>query len=228
MTNQEIRNRLFEMQDLKYKEFHSRLMPTVKPDLIIGVRTPELRKFAKELWKEQNITGFMNDLPHRYYEENNLHAFLLELLKDYEDCIEKLNAFLPYVDNWATCDMMTPKVFKKHLPELREQIKLWMDSEHVYEVRFAVDMLMKYYLDDEFEPEYLEWVAGISSEEYYLKMVVAWYFATALAKQYDAVIPYIEEQRLERWTHNKTIQKAVESYRISASQKEYLKKLKKR
>lgn len=228
MTNQEIRNRLFAMQDLKYKEFHSKLMPTINLDVIIGVRTPELRKFAKELWKEQDVTGFVNDLPHRYYEENNLHAFLLELIKDYEDCIEKLNAFLPYVDNWATCDMMTPKVFKKHLPELREQIKLWLDSEYVYEVRFAVDMLMKYYLDDEFEPEYLEWVAGINSEEYYLKMVVAWYFATALAKQYDAVIPYIEEQRLEKWIHNKTIQKAVESYRISVSQKEYLKTLKKR
>lgn len=228
MTDQEIKNRLFEMQDLKYKEFHSKLMPTINPDVIIGVRTPELRKFAKELWEEQNVKGFMNVLPHRYYEENNLHAFLLEMIRDYNECIEALNAFLPYVDNWATCDMMAPKVFKKHLPELREQIKVWLESEYTYEVRFAVDMLMKYYLDDEFEPEYLEWVAGIHSEEYYLKMVVAWYFATALAKQYDAVIPYIEEQRLERWTHNKTIQKAVESYRIDVSQKEYLKTLKKR
>lgn len=228
MTNQEIRNRLFEMQDLKYKEFHSKLMPTINPDVIIGVRTPELRKFAKELWKEQNVTEFLSDLPHRYYEENNLHAFLLEMIKDYEECIGKLNVFLPYVDNWATCDMMAPKVFKKHLPELRDQIKLWMESEYTYEVRFAVDMLMKYYLDDEFEAEYLEWVAGINSEEYYLKMVVAWYFATALAKQYDAAILYIEEQRLGKWTHNKTIQKAVESYRISALQKEYLRTMKRR
>lgn len=228
MTNQEIRNRLFEMQDLKYKEFHSKLMPTISSDVIIGVRTPELRKFAKELWKEQDIAEFLSNLPHQYYEENNLHAFLIEMIKEYDECIEALNVFLPYVDNWATCDMMAPKVFKKHLPELREQIKIWLDSEYVYEVRFAVDVLMKYYLDDAFEPEYLEWVAAIDSEEYYLKMVVAWYFATALAKQYEAVIPYIEEQRLEKWTHNKTIQKAVESYRITAEQKEYLRTLRRR
>ena len=228
MTNQEIRNRLFEMKDLKYKEFHSRLMPTINLEVIIGVRTPELRRFAKELWKSQAVGEFLNALPHQYYEENNLHAFLIEMIKDYNECIERLNAFLPYIDNWATCDMMAPKVFKKHLPELREQIRVWLDSKYVYEVRFAVDMLMKYYLEEEFEPKYLEWVSEIDSEEYYLKMVVAWYFATALAKQYEAAIPYIEEQRLEKWTHNKTIQKAVESYRISGEQKEYLKKLKRR
>lgn len=228
MTSHEIRNKLFEMQDLSYKEFHSKLIPTIDSDVIIGVRTPQLRKYAKELWKEQDVTEFLNDLPHQYYEENNLHAFLIEMIKDYDECVEALNVFLPYVDNWATCDTMAPKVFKKHLPELEGQIKVWLESEHVYEVRFAVDMLMKYYLDEEFKPEYLEWVAGIDSEEYYLKMVVAWYFATALAKQYDAAVVYVEEQRLEKWTHNKTIQKAGESYRVHEEQKQYLKSWKRR
>lgn len=228
MTNQEIRNRLYEMQDLQYKEFHSKLMPTINADLIIGVRTPELRRFAKELWKNQDVSCFLNELPHRYYEENNLHAFLIEMIRDYDECVDALNIFLPYVDNWATCDMMVPKVFKKHLPELREQIKVWLDSEYVYEVRFAVDMLMKYYLDELFEPEYLQWIADIDSEEYYLKMVKAWFFATALAKQYDATVPYIENQYMDKWTHNKTIQKSIESYRIDKEQKQYLKSLKRR
>lgn len=228
MTIHEIQNRLFEMQDLKYKEFHSKLIPTINPDAIIGVRTPELRKFAKELGNEQNVKEFLDDLPHQYYEENNLHAFLIEMINDYEECIKALNVFLPYVDNWATCDMMAPKVFKKHLSELRKQIKKWLDSEHIYEVRFAVDMLMKYYLDEKFETEYLDWVADIDSEEYYLKMVKAWFFATALAKQYEVTVPYIENQYMDKWTHNKTIQKAVESYRIDKERKQYLKSWKRR
>ena len=203
-------------------------MPTINEDLIIGVRTPELRRFAKELWKNQDVSCFLNELPHRYYEENNLHAFLIEMTRDYDECVDALNIFLPYVDNWATCDMMVPKVFKKHLPELREQIKVWLDSEYVYEVRFAVDMLMKYYLDELFEPEYLQWIADIDSEEYYLKMVKAWFFATALAKQYDVTVPYIENQYMDKWTHNKTIQKSIESYRIDKEQKKYLKSLKRR
>ena len=228
MTIHEIQNRLFEMQDLKYKEFHSKLIPTINPDAIIGVRTPELRKFAKELGNEQNVKEFLDDLPHQYYEENNLHAFLIEMINDYEECSKALNVFLPYVDNWATCDMMAPKVFKKHLSELRKQIKKWLDSEHIYEVRFAVDMLMKYYLDEKFETEYLDWVADIDSEEYYLKMVKAWFFATALAKQYEVTVPYIENQYMDKWTHNKTIQKAVESYRIDKERKQYLKSWKRR
>lgn len=228
MTSQDIQKKLFEMQDAKYKEFQAKLIPTINADTVIGVRAPEIRKFAKELYKNHDASEFLQSLPHQYYDENNLHGALIELQKDYEQCIDLLNAFLPHVDNWATCDMMAPKVFKKHLPELAEQIKVWMGSGDTYTIRFGVDLLMKYYLDAEFKPEYLEMVAQVKSEEYYLKMVVAWYFATALAKQYDAAVSYIEEQKLDVWTHNKTIQKAVESYRVSAEQKAYLKTLKRR
>lgn len=228
MTSQDIQKKLFEMQDVKYKDFQAKLIPTINADTVIGVRAPEIRKFAKELYKNHDAREFLQSLPHQYYDENNLHGALIELQKDYEQCIDLLNAFLPHVDNWATCDMMAPKVFKKHLPELAEQIKVWMASGDTYTIRFGVDMLMKYYLDAEFKPEYLEMVAQVKSEEYYLKMVVAWYFATALAKQYEAALPYIEEQKLDVWTHNKTIQKAVESYRVSAEQKAYLKTLKRR
>ena len=228
MTSQDIQKKLFEMQDAKYKEFQAKLIPTINADTVIGVRAPEIRKFAKELYKNHDASEFLQSLPHQYYDENNLHGALIELQKDYEQCIDLLNAFLPHVDNWATCDMMAPKVFKKHLPELAEQIKVWMGSGDTYTIRFGVDLLMKYYLDAEFKPEYLEMVAQVKSEEYYLKMVVAWYFATALAKQYDAAVSYIGEQKLDAWTHNKTIQKAVESYRVSAEQKAYLKTLKRR
>lgn len=228
MTIQEIRKRLFEMQDVEYKAFHSKLMPTVEQDAIIGVRTPKLRQFAKDLQKTEDVTEFLQSLPHEYYEENNLHGFLIEQIKDYDGCMKAVDRFLPYVDNWATCDMMAPKIFKKHLPELEWQIRDWLVSGEVYTVRFAVNMLMKYYLDEAFEPKYLEWVAQIKSQEHYVRMVVAWYFATALAKQYEAAIPYIEEQKLEQWTHNKTIQKAVESYRVSAEKKAYLKTWKRR
>lgn len=221
-----IQKHLFELQDLKYKDFHSKLIPTVDPETVIGVRTPALRKLAKEIAKTEEAGEFLKELPHQYYEENNLHGFLIEAVKDYEECVEKLNIFLPYVDNWATCDMMRPKVFKKYREELLVQIKEWMQSEHIYTVRFAIEMLMTFYLDEWFEEEYLEWVAEIRSEEYYLNMMIAWYFATALAKQYEAVVPYIEGRRLDKWVHNKTIQKAVESYRITAEQKVYLKTLK--
>ena len=221
-----IKERLFEMQDLAYRNFHSKLIPTVDKDSIIGVRTPELRKLAKELNGTAEAEEFLSLLPHYYYEENNLHGFLLEYIKDYDACIAELNKFLPYVDNWATCDMMAPKCFKKNLSQLSEQCKLWIASGKTYMVRFAVNMLMKYYLDDNFSPEYPELVASVASEDYYIKMVVAWYFATALAKQYDAILPYLENRRLETWTHNKTIQKALESYRINAEQKQYLRTLK--
>lgn len=221
-------DRLFALQDQDYREFHSRLMPTVEKSKVIGVRTPELRKLAKDLRGTQEAEEFLKALPHTYYEENNLHGFLLEYIRDYDTCIEALNRFLPYVDNWATCDMMSPKCLKKHLPALYEQCKLWIAGGEAYTVRFAVNMLMKYYLDDNFQPEYPELVASITSDEYYVKMVVAWYFATALAKQYDAVLPYFEKERLEFWTHNKAIQKAVESYRITNEQKAYLKTLKRK
>lgn len=221
-----ITEQIFALQDLKYKEFHSRLMPTINPEVIIGVRTPLLRKLAKQLRESTEVELFINHLPHHYYEENNLHGFLIESIKDFDACIFALNKFLPYVDNWATCDMMSPKALKKDLPKLYEQVKVWIASGETYTIRFGVNMLMKYFLDDVFTPEYPELVASIESEEYYVKMVIAWYFATALAKQYDAVLPYLTEQRLDVWTHNKTIQKAVESYRITKEQKEYLKTLK--
>ncbi|MBQ4530410.1 MAG: DNA alkylation repair protein [Lachnospiraceae bacterium] len=222
----EIEQRLFELEDKKYKEFHSKLMPTVNPDTIIGVRTPAMRKLAKELAKQPEYMEFIHMLPHKYYDENNLHGFLIETIKDYEDCVAAVNEFLPYIDNWATCDLMSPKVFKKHRAELLEQIKVWMCSEHTYTIRYGIGMLMTHFLDEDFKKEYLEWVAEVRSEEYYVNMMIAWYFATALAKQPEETLPYIEEKRLDVWVHNKAIQKAVESYRVSSEQKEYLKTLK--
>ena len=219
---------LLTLQDLEYKQFHSKLMPTINPEVIIGVRTPQLRKYTKQIKDSTQVESFMKQLPHHYYEENNLHGLLIENIKDFDACIATLNEFLPYVDNWATCDMMAPKVLKKDLGKLYEWIKLWISSGETYTVRFGVNMLMKYYLEDNFLPEYPELVAGIRSEEYYVKMVVAWYFATALAKQYNAVLPYLTEHRLDEWIHNKTIQKAVESYRIAPEQKLYLKTLKRK
>lgn len=235
MENREMREkeeilleRLFEFQDLEYKAFHEKLIPTVDKETVIGIRTPVLRSFAKEIAGSEEATCFLQSLPHLYYEQNNLHGLLIEGIKDYEKCVEELNRFLPYVDNWATCDMIRPKCFKKHLPELLERIKVWLKSEHIYTVRFAIEMLMTFYLDEAFMPEYLAWVSEIRTEAYYLKMMIAWYFATALAKQYEVTIPYLEMQRLDQWTHNKTIQKAVESYRITKEQKAYLKTLKRK
>ena len=222
----EIQEKLFALKDEEYKQFHCRLMPTVDPETVIGVRTPALRKLAKELSKERDMGFFLRELPHQYYEENNLHGFLIEGIKDYEKCVEELEKFLPYVDNWATCDMMSPAIFKKNQEKLFEKIKEWISSEHTYTVRFAIDMLMKYYLDEAFRPECLSLPARIKTEEYYVNMVIAWHFATALAKQWDAALPYIEQKRLSPWVHNKTIQKAVESRRITKDQKEYLKSFK--
>lgn len=220
-----VRQKLFEMQDSDYRDFHSRLMPTVDKDFIIGVRTPELRKFAKNFSKSSFSSEFLETLPHKYYEENNLHAFMIEQISDYNKCIAELNRFLPYVDNWATCDMMRPKVFKKHLPELLEQIKIWLKSDDVYTLRFGVEMLMCHYLDGNFSEEYPHWVSEIRNDEYYVRMMVAWYFATALAKQYDAVIPYLEKKKLDSDTHKKAVRKALESYRISDDKKAYLRTL---
>ena len=221
-----VEKRLFEMQDEEYRAFHCRLMPNVDPNTVIGVRTPELRKFAKELAKSPEAEQFLKILPHGYYEENNLHGFLIESMKDYDSVIEALERFLPYVNNWATCDMISPKIFKKHLTRLREKIAEWMISEDIYTVRFGIGMLMRFYLDDEFSPDDPEAVASVKSDEYYINMMIAWYFATALAKQHDAILPYFEQRRLEPWTHNKAIQKAVESRRIDAKEKAYLKTLK--
>lgn len=223
-----IQEKLFALQDVSYKEFQCKLMPTVDPDTVIGVRTPMLRSLAKQVEKEEDIQTFMEQLPHQYYEENNLHGFLIERIKDYDACIRALDKFLPYVDNWATCDLMSPKVFARHLPELLEKIKAWMASEETYTIRFGIEMLMRFYLDEEFLPEYLEMVADIQTEEYYVQMMIAWYFATALAKQPEAALPYIEQNRLSVWIHNKSIQKAVESRRIDDSTKKYLKTLKRK
>ena len=226
MITEEIRQSLFELQDIKYRDFQAKLIPGKDTEMMIGVRTPELRKLAKQMLKREEIGEFLRDLPHRYFDEDQLHAFIVSGIKEYGKCMEELMRFLPFVDNWATCDQMSPGVFKKHKPELLAEIREWLGSEHTYTVRFGIGMLMQHFLDEDFDPAYPELVAGVHSEEYYVNMMIAWYFATALAKQYDAVLPFIEGRRLDPWTHNKTIRKAVESYRISDEQKEYLRSLK--
>ena len=226
MIVEEIRNELYNRQDPGYRNLQIRTIPNVAPEKMIGVRTPELRKLAKELAKREDIGEFLDDLPHDHFDEDQLHAFILSEIKDYERCISGVERFLPYVDNWATCDQMSPKVFKKYKKELLEHIKKWIRSKETYTIRFGVGMLMEHFLDDDFDPKYPEWVSKLRSGEYYVNMMIAGYFATALAKQYDTVLPYIEEHRLDRWTNNKTIQKAVESYRITPEQKEYLRTLK--
>ena len=222
----EIRETLFRLQDLKYREMQVRTIPTVKPDAIIGVRTPELRRMAKELARTEDGQRFLEVLPHQYFEENQLHAFILSGMKDYPQCISALERFLPNVDNWATCDQMSPKVFRAHRPELMGSIRKWIRSKETYTIRFGEGMLMEHFLDEDFDIACLEMAAGIRSDEYYVNMMTAWYFATALAKQYEAALPFIERHCLDDWTHNKTIQKAIESYRISPEQKEYLRTLK--
>jgi len=226
MLTDEIREELYKLQDVEYRDFMYKLIPTVDPDTVIGIRTPVLRTCAKQLQKREDVTEFLECLPHRYFEENQLHAFILSERKDYAQCLEEVCRFLPYVDNWATCDQMSPKVFKKHRGELLEYVKEWIRSEDTYTIRFGIGMLMEHFLDEDFDPAFPELAASVRSEEYYVNMMTAWYFATALAKQYEAVLPYIEECRLDEWTHNKAIQKAVESRRITPQQKEYLKTLK--
>ena len=228
MIIQETREKLSSLQDLKYRDMQVRIIPSVKPESIIGVRTPELRKMAKELAQSREIGVFLENLPHKFFEENQLHAFIVSGMKDYRECLGTLNRFLPYVDNWATCDQMSPRVFKKHRPELMESIRGWLGSAETYTIRFGIGMLMEHYLDEDYNPACPEMVAAVRSEEYYVNMMIAWYFATALAKQYEAVLPFITEHRLDTWTHNKAIQKAIESFRITPEQKEYLKSLKNR
>ncbi len=225
MITDEIREELFKNQDLKYRDFQAKLIPGFETDAMIGVRTPELRALAKEFSKRDDIDEFLQALPHRYFDEDQLHAFLISGIKEFEKCVACVNEFLPYVNNWATCDQMSPKIFRKHKEALLPYIHAWLASEHTYTVRFGIGMLMQHYLDEDFDSEYPELISGIRSDEYYINMMIAWYFATALAKQYDAVLPYLEEKKLDRWTHNKTIQKAVESYRISDEQKQYLRGL---
>jgi 3-methyladenine DNA glycosylase AlkD len=219
----EISEHLFELQDTEYRDFQSKLIPTVDAKCFIGVRTPDLRKYASALAKQEDITVFLNSLPHKYFDENQLHAFILSEDKDFERCLSRVSVFLPYVDNWATCDQMSPKVFKKHRAELLPVIERWLHGGHAYTVRFAIGMLMEHFLDGDFDPRYLAWVSAVRSGEYYVNMMVAWYFATALAKQYEAAFPYIRDRRLPAWTHNKAIQKAAESYRVPPEHKAALK-----
>ena len=226
MIVDEIRNELFGMQDVKYRDFQAKLVPTVEPETVIGVRTPQLRKYAGVLLKRDDVQEFLNDLPHKYFDENQLHAFIISGIKDYGKSMSEVERFLPYVDNWATCDQMSPKVFKKHRSELLMKIKEWISSGETYTIRFGVGMLMEHFLDEDYDPAYPEMVSKVRSDEYYVNMMTAWYFATALAKQYESVLPFIEDKKLDAWTHNKAIQKAVESYRITDDQKSYLKSLK--
>ena len=222
----DLQQELFALQDKTYREFHSKLMPDTDKEAVIGIRIPVLRKFAKEFAKKAEAREFLQQLPHLYYEENNLHMMLITAEKDYEKCLAEVERFVPYIDNWATCDMPAPKCFARHKQELLPKVKEWIRSEETYTIRYGIDLLMALYLDEDFKPEYLELAASVTSEEYYVKMVIAWYFATALAKQWDAAIPYIEQRRLSEWVHRKTIQKAVESFRITKEQKDYLRTLK--
>lgn len=218
-----LQQQLFVLQDEEYRDFHSKLMPNIPKEDVIGIRVPVLRKFAKEFAKSDEKEKFLKELPHRYYEENNLHMMLLVEMKDYDGCMQEMERFLPYINNWATCDFPAPKCFEKHKKDVLEHIKIWIKSSQTYTVRYAIGMLMRLFLEDDFSAEYPQMVAEVSSEEYYINMMIAWYFATALAKQWDAVIPYIEQRKLSPWVHRKTVQKAVESYRITPGQKEYLK-----
>jgi len=232
-TESTIQARLFALRDETYAAFTRKLIPNLAPETVIGVRTPALRKLAKELMgakgqgASESTTAFLQTLPHQTFDENQLHAFLIEQIADFDSALAAVEAFLPFVDNWATCDQLSPKVFKKHLPALEEKITVWLSDGKPYTIRFAIGMLLAHFLDGDFKPEHLEWVAGIRSQEYYVNMMIAWYFATALAKQYPAALPYIEQRRLSPpFTHNKAIQKALESYRVSEEQKEYLKTFK--
>jgi 3-methyladenine DNA glycosylase AlkD len=222
---QEIQRWLEEHKDEKFAQFERKLIPTVAPERVIGVRTPLLRKMAKEMAEKDLCEVFLKECPHEFFEENQLHGFILSEQKEFGRCICELEQFLPYIDNWATCDQTSPGIFKKHKVELMDYIKKWIASEHTYTVRFSVNMLMKHYLDDDFKPEYVSMAASVSSEEYYVNMAVAWYMATALAKQRDSVIPYIEQKKMASWVHKKTIQKALESFRITDEKKRYLRGL---
>ena len=226
MNRNEIVAELFRMQDQDYALLQTKIIPTVAADRIIGVRTPALRAFAKSLCQDPDAEEFLSSVPHRYFDEDQLHAFVISLEKDFDRCLAEVNAFLPFIDNWATCDQLSPKAFKKEPGKLLPHIQTWIRSDKTYTVRFAIGMLMQHFLDEDFDIKYADMVAEVRSEEYYVNMMIAWYFATALAKQYELVLPYLEEKRLDDWVHNKAIQKSVESYRITDEQKAYLKTLK--
>ena len=221
----EIQERLFALRDPAYRDFTAPLLPTVDKETIIGVRTPAVRKLAWELRKEGKAENFLLELPHAWYEENGLHAAILCEEKDFDRCLEQVELFLPWIDNWATCDGLNPNCFKEHHAELIGRVPIWLSSEHCYTIRFGIGVLMNHFLEEDFRPEYLDWVTALRSEEYYVNMMIAWYVATALAKQYEAALPYLENRRLDRWTHNKSIQKALESYRVPEEHKAYLRTL---
>lgn len=221
-----IQKKLFAMRDEEYKNFHSRLIPDTDPETIIGVRVPDIRKLAKKLYGTKEAETFLCNLPHRYYDENMLHALLIGMIPDYEECVGKINEFLSHVDNWAVCDSLRPKVFSKHTKSLESQAYQWIDSGECFTVRYGIECLMLHFLGVDFKPEHAEKVASVNCGEYYVSMMVAWYFATALAMQWDEVIPFIEGRRLDAATHTRAIRKAIESFRISDSQKQYLKLLK--
>ena len=226
MNRDEIVTELFRMRDADYALLQAKIIPTVAADRIIGVRTPALREFAKALYKDRDKEDFLSCRPHQYFDENQLHAFVISLEKDFDKCIAEVDAFLPFIDNWATCDQLSPKAFKREPEKLLQYIQSWIKSDQTYTVRFAIGMLMQHFLDERFEAGYADMVAEVRSEEYYINMMIAWYFATALAKQYERTVPYLEGRRLDGWVHNKAIQKSVESYRITDEQKAYLKTLK--
>ena len=225
-VTEEIRETLLSMRNETFRQFNAKLIPGMDDRDVIGVKTPELKALAKQFGKRTDIGDFLNDLPHLYFEEKQLHAFIIADIKDFEACLAAVERFLPYIDNWATCDQLSPTVFKRHSKALLPHRDRWIASGETYMIRFGILNLMRYFLDGDFDPVYLEKVAAVKSEEYYVNMMIAWYFATALAKQHDAALPYLQNNRLDGWTHNKTIQKAKESYRITPEQKEYLKTLK--
>ncbi len=221
-----VEEELFKLQDKKYQALQINIVPNVDKEKIIGVRVPEIRKLAKKYKDDDSVNIFLKELPHKYYDENLLHGLIISEIKDYDRCIEEVENFLPYVDNWAVCDTMSPKVFMKNKDKLIIKIKKWIKSSKLYTCRFGIRMLMNHFLKDDYKKEYLELPATVHSDEYYLKMMIAWFYATALAYRWDDTIKYLDEKKLDKWTHNKTIQKAIESYRITDSQKEYLRKIK--
>ena len=224
--NVSIQKHLFTLQDKTYALFQSKLTPGIPVESIIGVRVPILRELAKKYLQNPEHKFFLMTLPHQYYDENMLHGLLVSQIKDFKQCLVAVENFLPYVDNWAVCDIMSPIVFKKNKSLLIDKIKQWISSDKTYTCRFGIGLLLNHFLDSDFDRCYLDILTSVSSDEYYVKMMLAWFFATALAKQWDATIPYLEQNRLGIWVHNKTIQKAIESYRITDSQKTYLRSLK--
>lgn len=221
----ELQRSLFELQDLKYRDFQSKLLPKTEKEKIIGVRTPILRKFAKEFAQTKEAQKFLQELPHQYYEENNLHLMLVTQIRDYKKCLKEVTQFLPYIDNWATCDLPLPKCFEKHKAELIVDVKNWIVSNDTYTIRYGIGVLLRLYLDEDFKDEYPKLVSAVISDEYYVNMMIAWYFATVLAKQWEAVIGYLKDRKLPEWVHRKTIQKAIESNRITEEQKAELRGL---